>query len=142
MKKSNVIGLTIGIVVVIVAVSLICWFAIKPVPNFIQGEVEATSVKISSKVPGRIEQMDVKEGQQVTKGQQLFMLSTPEVQAKLQQAQAVRQAAGAQSEKARRGARVQEIEAAYNMWKKAEAGRELAQKSYDRIAGTQPGQKR
>lgn len=118
MKKSNVIGLTIGIVVVIVAVSLICWFAIKPVPNFIQGEVEATSVKISSKVPGRIEQMDVKEGQQVTKGQQLFMLSTPEVQAKLQQAQAVRQAAGAQSEKARRGARVQEIEAAYNMWKK------------------------
>lgn len=42
MKKSNVIGLTIGIVVVIVAVSLICWFAIKPVPNFIQGEVEAT----------------------------------------------------------------------------------------------------
>ena len=133
MKKSNVIGLTIGIVVVIVAVSLICWFAIKPVPNFIQGEVEATSVKISSKVPGRIEQMDVKEGQQVTKGQQLFMLSTPEVQAKLQQAQAVRQAAGAQSEKARRGARVQEIEAAYNMWKKAEAGRELAQKSYDRI---------
>lgn len=98
MKKSNVIGLTIGIVVVIVAVSLICWFAIKPVPNFIQGEVEATSVKISSKVPGRIEQMDVKEGQQVTKGQQLFMLSTPEVQAKLQQAQAVRQAAGAQSE--------------------------------------------
>ena len=112
MKKSNVIGLTIGIVVVIVAVSLICWFAIKPVPNFIQGEVEATSVKISSKVPGRIEQMDVKEGQQVTKGQQLFMLSTPEVQAKLQQAQAVRQAAGAQSEKARRGARVQEIDAA------------------------------
>lgn len=146
MKKSNVIGLTIGIVVVIVAVSLICWFAIKPVPNFIQGEVEATSVKISSKVPGRIEQMDVKEGQQVTKGQQLFMLSTPEVQAKLQQAQAVRQAAGAQSEKARRGARVQEIEAAYNMWKKAEAGRELAQKSYDRIknlyeSGVVPAQK-
>ena len=42
MKKSNVIGLTIGIIIVIVAVSLISWFAIKPVPNFIQGEVEAT----------------------------------------------------------------------------------------------------
>ena len=39
MKKSNVIGLTIGIIIVIVAVSLISWFAIKPVPNFIQGEV-------------------------------------------------------------------------------------------------------
>ena len=96
MKKSNVIGLTIGIIIVIVAVSLISWFAIKPVPNYIQGEVEATSIKVSSKVPGRIEQMDVKEGQKVTKGQQLFVLSTPEVQAKLQQAQAARDAAGAQ----------------------------------------------
>lgn len=128
MKKSNVIGLTIGIIIVIVAVSLISWFAIKPVPNFIQGEVEATSIKVSSKVPGRIEQMDVKEGQKVTKGQQLFILSTPEVQAKLQQAQAARDAASAQSEKARRGARSQEIEAAFNMWKKAEAGRDLAQR--------------
>ena len=146
MKKSNVIGLTIGIIIVIVAVSLISWFAIKPVPNFIQGEVEATSIKVSSKVPGRIEQMDVKEGQKVTKGQQLFILSTPEVQAKLQQAQAARDAASAQSEKARRGARSQEIEAAFNMWKKAEAGRDLAQKSYDRVKnlyeqGVLPAQK-
>lgn len=62
MKKSNVIGLTIGIVVVIVTVSLICWFAIKPVPTLIQGEVEVKSIKISSKLAGRIEQMDVKEG--------------------------------------------------------------------------------
>ncbi|MFR5871738.1 MAG: biotin/lipoyl-binding protein [Alistipes sp.] len=81
MKKSNVIGLTIGIVVVIVTVSLICWFAIKPVPTLIQGEVEVKSIKISSKLAGRIEQMDVKEGQQVKKGELLFVLSTPEVEA-------------------------------------------------------------
>ena len=49
MKKSNVIGLTVGIVVTIVAVSLISWFAIRPVPTLIQGEVEATDIKISSK---------------------------------------------------------------------------------------------
>ena len=69
MKKSNVIGLTIGIVVVIVVVSLVSWFAIKPVPNLIQGEVEVKSVKISSKLAGRIEQMNVHEGQQVKKGE-------------------------------------------------------------------------
>ena len=57
MKKSNVIGLTVGIVVTIVAVSLISWFAIRPVPTLIQGEVEATDIKISSKLAGRIEQM-------------------------------------------------------------------------------------
>lgn len=65
----------------IVTVSLICWFAIKPVPTLIQGEVEVKSIKISSKLAGRIEQMDVKEGQQVKKGELLFVLSTPEVEA-------------------------------------------------------------
>ena len=146
MKKSNVIGLTIGIVVVIVTVSLICWFAIKPVPTLIQGEVEVKSIKISSKLAGRIEQMDVKEGQQVKKGELLFVLSTPEVEAKLRQAEAARNAAGAQSAKASRGARIQEIEGALNMWKKAQAGVELAQKSFDRVknlyeSGVVPAQK-
>ena len=68
MKKSNVIGLTVGIVVTIVVVSLISWFAIRPVPTLIQGEVEATDIKISSKLAGRIEQMDVQEGERVKKG--------------------------------------------------------------------------
>ena len=93
MKKSNVIGLTVGIVVTIVAVSLISWFAIRPVPTLIQGEVEATDIKISSKLAGRIEQMDVQEGERVKKGQLLFVLSTPEAEAKLQQAEAARRAA-------------------------------------------------
>ena len=130
MKKSNVIGLTIGIVVVIVVVSLVSWFAIKPVPNLIQGEVEVKSVKISSKLAGRIEQMNVHEGQQVKKGELLFELSTPEVEAKLKQAESARNAAQAQSLKARKGARSQE----------------LAQKSYDRVknlyeSGVLPAQK-
>ena len=133
MKKSNVIGLTVGIVVTIVAVSLISWFAIRPVPTLIQGEVEATDIKISSKLAGRIEQMNVQEGERVKKGQLLFVLSTPEAEAKLQQAEAARMAASAQSTKARKGARVQEIEGAMNIWKKAEAGLELARKSYERL---------
>ncbi|MDD3108787.1 MAG: efflux RND transporter periplasmic adaptor subunit [Alistipes sp.] len=146
MKKSNIIGLTLAIVVVIVTVSLVSWFAIKPVPTLIQGEVEVKSVKISSKLAGRIEQMDVRKGQQVTQGELLFVLSTPEVEAKLQQAEAVRSAAGAQSAKARKGARSQEIEGARNLWQKALAGVELAQKSYDRVKnlydqGVVPAQK-
>ena len=146
MKKSNVIGLTVGIVVTIVVVSLISWFAIRPVPTLIQGEVEATDIKISSKLAGRIEQMDVQEGERVKKGQLLFVLSTPEAEAKLQQAEAARMAASAQSTKARKGARVQEIEGAMNIWKKAEAGLELARKSYERVknlyeSGVVPEQK-
>ena len=112
MKKSNVIGLTIGIVVVIVTVSLICWFAIKPVPTLIQGEVEVKSIKISSKLAGRIEQMDVKEGQQVKKGELLFVLSTPEVEAKLRQVEAARNAAGAERQRPAGAPASREIEGA------------------------------
>ena len=146
MKKSNVIGLTLAIVVVIVLVSLVSWFAIKPEPMLIQGYVEATSVKVSSKLAGRIEEMNVKAGDSVTKGELLFVLSTPEVEAKLRQAEAARNAAGAQSAKASRGARQQEINGAMNLWQKAEAGVDLAQKSYDRVKrlyeqGVVPAQK-
>ena len=129
MKKSNVIGMTVGIVLAIVAVSLIGWYAVKPVPTLIQGEVEVKSLKISSKLAGRIERLDVREGQSVKKGELLFVLATPEAQAKLRQAEAARNAAGAQSKKAARGARQGEIEGARNLWQKAEAGLELARKS-------------
>ncbi len=146
MKRSNVIGMTIGIVVAIVAVSLIGWYAVRPVPTLIQGEVEVKSLKISSKLAGRIEQLDVREGQSVKKGDLLFVLSTPEAQAKLRQAEAARNAAGAQSKKAARGARKGEIEGTRNLWQKAEAGLELARKSYERVknlydTGVVPAQK-
>lgn len=96
-EKSNVIGLTVGTSLRSVAVSLIQLVRIRPVPTLIQGEVEATDIKISSKLAGRIEQMDVQEGERVKKGQLLFVLSTPEAEAKLQQAEAARMAASAQA---------------------------------------------
>ncbi len=146
MKKSNAIGLSLGVIVVIVAVALIGWYAVKPVPTILQGEVEATSYKVSSKLAGRIDTLCVRQGQKVAKGELLFVLGTPEVSAKLTQAEAARAAAGAQSAKARAGARSQEINAAYNMWLKAQAGEELAQKTFDRVqnlynAGVVPAQK-
>ncbi|MGL5893187.1 MAG: HlyD family secretion protein, partial [Bacteroidales bacterium] len=106
---------------------------IKPEPTLIQGEVVSTSVKVSSKLPGRIDSLFVRQGESVTKGSPLFVLSTPEVNAKLQQAEAVRQAARAQDSKAKFGARSEEVQAVYNLWQKAEAGYELADKSYARI---------
>ena len=146
MKKSNVLALSIAIVILIAVVSLISWYLIKPIPNIIQGEVDVTSYKISSKVAGRIDSLYVKEGQAVHKGELLFVLSTPEIKAKLKQAEAAREAANAQQRKADRGARKQEIEAAYNLWQKSLAGLELAQKSFDRIknlyeTGVMPAQK-
>ena len=133
MKKRNVIWLIIAVVVIIAVVALVGWYLKRSEPTIIQGTVECTTYKTSSKIAGRIEEMKVEQGDHVTKGQLLYVLSTPELDAKLRQAEAVKSAATALDQKALAGARVQQIEAALNMWQKAQAGKELAQKTYDRV---------
>ena len=133
MKKRNVIWLIIAVVVIIAVVALVGWYLKRSEPTIIQGTVECTTYKASSKIAGRIEEMKVEQGDHVTKGQLLYVLSTPEIDAKLRQSEAVKSAATALDQKALAGARVQQIEAALNMWQKAQAGKELAQKTYDRV---------
>ena len=133
MKKRNVIWLIIAVVVIIAVVALVGWYLKRSEPTIIRGTVECTTYKASSKIAGRIEEMKVEQGDHVTKGQLLYVLSTPELDAKLRQAEAVKSAATALDQKALAGARVQQIEAALNMWQKAQAGKELAQKTYDRV---------
>ena len=133
MKRNNVIGILVTALVIILAVVLVSWYLDRRTPMLIQGTVECTTYKASSKVPGRIDDMKVEEGERVEKGQLLYTLSTPELDAKLQQAQAVKSAASALDQAALAGARVQQIEAAMNMWQKAQAGLELARKTLDRV---------
>ncbi|MEE0828825.1 MAG: biotin/lipoyl-binding protein, partial [Alistipes finegoldii] len=125
MKRSNIIGIIAAAVVIIVSVVLISWYLRRSTPTLIQGTVECTTYKASSKVPGRIDDMKVEQGDRVEKGQLLYTLSTPELEAKLQQAEAVKSAAAALDQAAIAGARIQQIEAAMNMWEKAQAGLEL-----------------
>lgn len=118
---------------VIIAVALYGFFFLNQEDNIIQGEAEITEVRISSKVPGRIARFLVKEGDLVRKGDTLAILSAPDVEAKLSQAEAAKEGAAAQSQKAIRGTRNEQIQAAYEMWQKAIAGAEIAQKSYQRV---------
>ena len=146
MKRSNVIGILAAGATIILAVVLISLYLNKRTPTLIQGTVECTTYKASSKVPGRIDAMKVEEGQQVTKGELLYTLSTPELNAKLEQAEAVKSAASALDAAAIAGARAQQIAAALNMWEKAQAGLELARKTFERVqnlyeSGVLPAQK-
>ena len=75
----------------------------------------------------------VKEGDKVKAGDTLVILEAPDVMAKLSQAQAAEQAARAISEKAQRGTRREQLQAAFEMWQKAKAGVEIAEKSYNRV---------
>ena len=146
MKRSNVIGILAAGATIILAVVLISLYLNKRTPTLIQGTVECTTYKASSKVPGRIDAMKVEEGQQVTKGELLYTLSTPELNAKLEKAEAVKSAASALDAAAIAGARAQQIAAALNMWEKAQAGLELARKTFERVqnlyeSGVLPAQK-
>ena len=131
MKKGNIIGIVVAAVLIVVAVILVSRYIRRSTPTILQGTVECTTYKASSKIAGRIDDMKVEEGQHVEKGELLYTLSTPELDAKLMQAEAARSAAQALDQKALTGARSQQKEAALNLWQKAQAGRELAQKTYD-----------
>lgn len=118
---------------VIIAVALYGFFFLNHEDTTIQGEADITEVRISSKVPGRIAKFLVQEGDYVKKGDTLAILSTPDVDAKLVQAQAAQDGAAAQNQKALVGTRSEQIQSAYEMWQKAKAGVDIAQKSYQRV---------
>lgn len=131
---------------VITLVAVVGFFLLRKGPEVIQGQAEVTEYRVSSKVPGRILEFRVKEGERVEAGDTLAILEAPEVAAKMEQAQAAEAAAQAQSEKAIKGARYEQIQAAYEMWQKSKAGVELAEKSYKRVKnlvdqGVMPAQK-
>lgn len=135
-KKFSINNMLLAFITVLVVIGLVAltgFFLLTPPDDIIMGQAEATQIRISGKVPGRIESYRFAEGDRVKAGDTLVFLDTPEVLAKLQQAEAVREAAQAQSNKARKGARVQEITGAYEMWQKAQAGLEIALKSYTRV---------
>ena len=124
MKKSTIVTIILIAAAVVLGVIFISWYLRKATPLYIQGTVECTTYKASSKVPGRIEEMKVpgriddmkvSQGDRVEKGQLLYTLSTPELNAKLQQAEAVKSAASAMDQKALTGARIQQKEAALNL---------------------------
>ena len=119
-----------GIIVLVIIGSL---YAFDNEPDTIQGQADVTEYRVSSKVPGRILKYMVKEGEYVHAGDTLAILEAPEVNAKLTQAQAAEAAAAAQNRKAEKGARQEQIAGAYEMWQKAKAGVDIAEKSYARV---------
>lgn len=132
-KNSNMLVGFASLLGVILLVALVGLLFLGKDEDVIQGQAEATEYRISSKVPGRILEYRVSEGQTVHTGDTLAILEAPEVQAKMEQAQAAKAAAEAQNIKAIKGARSEQIQAAYEMWQKAKAGVSIMEKSYQRM---------
>ena len=130
--KTLIFGIGV-IVATILIVGLLGVFALRPEPELLMGEVAVAEYRVSNKVPGHIDSIYVSEGDVVRAGDTLAHINSPEVDAKMEQAKAARSAATAQSNKAERGAREQQISAAYEMWQKALVGVDIAKKSHDRV---------
>ncbi|UGA53344.1 HlyD family secretion protein [Vibrio sp. VB16] len=107
--------------------------AYQPKPIRLQGQIEAQQYSISSKVPGRIDEVMVEKGDLIAIGDPVFTLFSPEIDAKLDQALAGQKAAGAMALQAENGARSQQIAASNDQWQKAKAASSLAEKTYKRV---------
>lgn len=122
-----------GLILLVLLIAIFGFIFWEPAPEFIQGEAEATEVRISGKVPGRIGIFRFNEGERVRQGDTVAILESPEVMAKYTQAEAAEAAARALSDKAGRGTRSEQIVMAYQTWQKAVAAAEVARKTYDRV---------
>ena len=132
-QHTNILLAVFGLIAVVAIVAGVGFLALGRAPEIIQGQVEVTEYRVSSKVPGRILEIRVKEGDRVRKGDTLAILEAPDILAKQQQAVAVESAASALNDQARNGARQEQIQGAYQLWQQAKAGVEIAEKSYNRV---------
>lgn len=132
------INIILGIllfVLIVLGVAAIGYFTIgeEQKDESIQGQVEVEEYRVSFKLPGRVKQIFVHEGDQIKAGAKLAVLDAPEVEAKKQQATSVVEAATAMTDMANNGAREEQIRGAYELWQQANAAKEIAEKSYERV---------
>ena len=132
-QHKNIMLAVLGFSAVVMIVAVIGLLAIDRDPDMIQGQVEVSEYRVSSKVPGRILELRVKEGDYVKAGDTLAILDAPEVRAKMEQAQSAENAAAALELKAQNGARKEQIQGAFSVLQQAKAGFEIAEKSYNRV---------
>ena len=132
-QHNNILLAVAGFIIVVAIVALIGFLALGRNPDVIQGEMEVEEYRVSGKVPGRILELRVKEGDMVKAGDTLAIIEAPEVEAKMSQAKSAVDAASAMEQMARNGARKEMIQSAAQLLEQAKTGLELAKKSYDRV---------
>lgn len=135
-QKKSTAATLLGALILAGAVGFIgwgVWRATLPQPVPVQGMVDATTISVSAKIPGRIESVLVKEGDRIEAGTPVAKIAIPELEAKLAQVEAVARAAGAKASLADEGARSEEIRAAKAQKARADAALALAQRSWERV---------
>lgn len=144
---SKIFAIVVLVALMVAAILQLQEFATKPKDKYLQGQMEARRVLVAGKVPGRIEKLLVSEGQTVKKNALVAVINSPEIEAKKMQAQGALGAAKAQANKAKNGARSEDVKALKAMAARAQDAANLAKSTYERVQklyneGVLPLQKR
>lgn len=131
-RKSLSIAFAV-LLAVVVAVTLVGQLTVHKPPVTLQGQVEATEVRISGKLLGRIDSFLVEEGSAVRRGDTLVVINSPMAQAQYRKVEALHHAAQEENRKVDSGTRRQLIASAYQLWQAAKSQAELAQRTCERI---------
>ncbi len=132
-QHNNILLATLCFAAVVLLVGIIGYFAFGRTPEVIQGEIEVSEYRVSSKVPARVLELRVTEGDYVKAGDTLVILDAPDIEAKKTQAVSAEDAASALRTMADNGARREQVRSAFEVWQQAKAGLEIAEKSYGRV---------
>lgn len=106
----------------------------KPKTEVIQGKIEREQIGIVSKIPGKIIEIRIQEGDFIRKGDTLAILDIPEVDAKKSQAEGAVQSAKAQYDMTLKGATDNQLKQLEAKQKALKEQYELAQKSINRLS--------
>lgn len=134
--KINNKSISIAFIVILIAtavVSAIGMILMRKQPLVLQGQVEATEIRISGKLPGRIDSFLMQEGDWVRAGDTLVVINSPTIEAKYRQVNALEQVAREQNKKIDAGTRRQIIATAQQLWNKTQSDLTLAKTTYQRI---------
>ncbi len=131
-SRSLLISLAV-VVMVVLAVAVAGFLFMNKPDDFIEGQAEGTTVRISGKLPGRIVEFYVQEGDSVHAGDTLVCIHSAVVEAQLTQAEAMQDVARAQNRKVDAGTRKQIIQSAYDIWQQAKTAVDITQKTYNRM---------
>ena len=129
-------SLTLAFIVLlsaVVVITLVGQLTARKPPITLQGQVEATEIRISGKLLGRIDSLLVREGDAVRAGDTLVVINSPLVEAQYRNAEALHRATQEENRKVDRGTRRQLVASAYQVWQAAKSQATLAEKTYERI---------
>ena len=132
-QHQNILLAVMGFSIAVLIVAIIGFFTLGKTDEVIQGEVEVGEYRVSCKLPARVVEIRVKEGDFVHKGNTLAILEIPEMNAQEKVAQSTEAATQALSNLTEEGVRREAIQSAQQLVVQAKAATDVAKKTYDRM---------